>query len=269
MEDIDFGQGIANAWSAIVTFVPRFIAFLVILLVGWLIARLLQKAVDALLERVGFDRWVERGGIGRAMERSRYDASGLLARLVYYAVLLITLQIAFSVFGPNPISELLAGVVAWLPRALVAIVIIVVAAAIAQAVRDIISGALGGLSYGRLLANAAAAFIVGLGIIAALNQIEVAITVTNALLVAVLAAVVGILVVGIGGGLVRPMQQRWERWLDRAEQETDTVRAQAAAYDRGRADAREGVQAPAEAAARPGEAGAHRDRRGPQEGTGR
>lgn len=264
MENINFGQGLADAWSAVVTFVPRFIAFLVILLVGWLIARLLQKAVNAVLERVGFDRWVERGGIGRAMERTRYDASDLIAKLVYYAILLIALQIAFSVFGPNPISALLSGVVAWLPRAAVAIVIIVVAAAIAQAVKDIISGALGGLSYGRLLANIAAAFIIGLGVIAALNQIQVAITVTNALLVAFLATVAGILIVGVGGGLVRPMQQRWERWLNRAESETDTLRAQAAAYDRGRTDARAGVETPASAAEtgaqerRPGAGGATR-----------
>jgi hypothetical protein len=241
---IDFGRGVSDAWASVVAFVPRLVAFLVILLVGWVVAKLLYKAVDAVLERIGFDRWVERGGIGRALERSRYDASDLIAKIIYYAVLLITLQIGFSVFGPNPISTLLGGVVAWLPKAAVAIVIVVVAAAIANAVKDIVSGALGGLSYGRVLANIAAVFIIGLGVIAALNQIEVATTVTTPVLVAFLATVAGILVVGVGGGLIRPMQQRWEGWLDRAESETDALRGQAAAYDRGRADARSSVGAP-------------------------
>src|SRR5438034_771931 len=98
----------------------------------------------------------------------------LVAKLVYYAVLLFTLQLAFGIWGPNPVSDLIKGVVAWLPKAFVAILIVVIAAAVASAVRDIVGNALGGLSYGRLLANVAAWFIIGLGVIAALNQVGVA-----------------------------------------------------------------------------------------------
>ncbi|MBO4269999.1 mechanosensitive ion channel family protein [Microbispora triticiradicis] len=244
---VDWGRGVADAWSSVVTFVPKFLAFVVVLVVGWLVAKALRKVVDAVLERVGFDRWVERGGVGRVLARSKYDASDLLAKLVYYAILLVTLQIAFSVFGPNPVSALLAGVVAWLPKAAVAIVIIVVATAIARAVKDIVSAALGSLSYGRTLATIASVFIIGLGVIAALNQIEVATTVTTPVLIAFLAAVAGVVIVGVGGGLVRPMQQRWEHWLNRAEVETETIRAQAAAYSQGRSDAMETVHVPQEA----------------------
>ncbi|HET9658434.1 MAG TPA: hypothetical protein VFP72_23985 [Kineosporiaceae bacterium] len=234
---VDLGQGVTQAWTTIVDFVPRLVVFLVILLVGWLIAKVLRKAVDTVLERVGFDRVVERGGVAAAMDRTRYDASSLVAALVYYAVLLIALELAFGVFGPNPVSDLLAGVVRWLPRAVVAIIIVVVAAAIAQTVRELIDGALGGLTYGRVLAVIAQVFILGLGIIAALNQIGVATTVTVPVLITVLATIGGILVVGVGGGLVRPMQSRWERWLGNAELERTRVLEQAAAYRRGRADA--------------------------------
>ena len=134
--------------------------------------------------RIG-QRVAERGGVGRALAGTRYEASGLVAALVYYAVLLFTLELAFGVWGPNPVSDLIHGVVAWLPKAVVAIVIVVVASAIAAAVRTLISGALGGLSYGRLLANLAGAVIVGIGVIAALNQIGVATTVTTPVLIAV------------------------------------------------------------------------------------
>jgi hypothetical protein len=235
--DIDIGQGIQDAWRMIATFVPRLVAFLAILIIGWIVAKVLEKVVDKILERVGFDRAVDRSGVRRWLERSKYDASSLLARIVFYAIILITLQIAFSVFGPNPISALLTGVVAWLPRAIVAIVIIVVAGAVATAVKDILSGMLGGLSYGRLLATLAAVFIWALGIIAALNQIGVATTVTTPVLITVLATAGAIAAIGIGGGLVRPMQQRWERWLGRIEAEAPQARAQAEAYQRGREDA--------------------------------
>ncbi len=232
----DFGDAVGDAFRSVMLFLPKAVAFVAILVVGWLIAKAVLKLVDKVLERVHFDRAVERGGIKTALARSKYDASDIVAKLAYYGVLLVTLQLAFGIWGPNPISDLIAGVIAWLPRAFVAIVIVVVAAAIARAVKDIISSALGGLSYGRVLANLASVFILGLGVIAALNQIGVATTVTTPVLIAVLATVGGILVVGVGGGLIRPMQSRWENWLTRAEEESRTIATHARAYQAGRRD---------------------------------
>lgn len=230
-------DAVGDALRSVMLFLPKAVAFLAILVAGWLIAKAVLKIVEKVLERVGFDRAVERGGIRRALSRSRYDASDIVAKLVYYGLLLFTLQLAFGIWGPNPISDLLGAVIAWLPRAFVAIVIVVVAAAIANAVKDIISGALGGLSYGRVLATIASVFILGLGVIAALNQIGVATAVTTPVLIAVLATIGGILVVGVGGGLIRPMQNRWEAWLTRAEQESQQIAAHARAYREGRRDA--------------------------------
>ncbi|MEU6022843.1 hypothetical protein ACGFIK_16445 [Micromonospora sp. NPDC048871] len=233
---VDIGTAVADMWRSVLLFVPRAIAFIAILVVGWLIARAVLKIVDAALERVGFDRAVERGGVKRALERTKYDASDILAKLAYYAVLLFTLQFAFGVWGPNAISNLISGVVSWLPRAFVAIVIVVIAFAIANAVRDIVSGALGGLSYGKVLADLAAFFVIALGVIAALNQVGIATTVTTPVLIAVLATVAGILIVGVGGGLVKPMQNRWEDWLHRISEESRAVREQRQGAAAGRSD---------------------------------
>ncbi|MFI6823890.1 hypothetical protein ACIBJE_23550 [Micromonospora sp. NPDC050187] len=236
VRQVDIGDALTDMWRSVLLFVPRAIAFIAILVVGWIIARAVLKIVDTVLERVGFDRAVERGGIKRALERTRYDASDILARLAYYAVLLFTLQFAFGVWGPNAISDLISGVVAWLPRAFVAIIIVVVAAAIAKAVKDLVTGALGGLSYGKILADLTAIFILALGVIAALNQVGIATTVTTPVLIAVLATVAGILIIGVGGGLVKPMQARWDRWLDRAAEESRAIQMQRQAQAAGRSD---------------------------------
>ncbi|MBA2773647.1 MAG: hypothetical protein H0U36_06335, partial [Nocardioidaceae bacterium] len=213
-------DALTSGLTTVATFVPKLVIFLVILIVGWLIAKALAKAANAVLERVGFDRAVERGGVKKALEQSKYDASDIVGKLIFYVLFLFVLQLAFGVFGPNPISDLLQQVISFLPSVVVAIIIIVVAAAIAKAVNELISNTLGGLSYGRVLANIASAFILGLGIIAALNQVGVATTVTTPVLIAVLATIAGILIVGVGGGLIRPMQARWDGWLTTAEQET-------------------------------------------------
>ncbi len=219
-------DALQQTWNTVATFVPKLVAFLVILLVGWIIAKVLAKAVNALLERVGFDRAVERGGVKKALEKSKYDPSDVVAKLVYYALILFVLQAAFGVFGPNPISDLLTRVITFLPSLVVAIIIVVIAAAIAAAVRELITNTLGGLSYGKILATIASVFILGLGIIAALNQVGVATTVTTPILVAVLATVGGILVVGVGGGLIDPMRDRWRQWLATADAESATIRQQ-------------------------------------------
>ncbi|MFC9089063.1 mechanosensitive ion channel family protein [Nocardiopsis dassonvillei] len=220
---MDMGQGLSTAWQAVVSFVPLLIGFLVILVLGWIIAWLVGKAVAKGLHGVGLDRALHRGGVGEYFERSRWSASELCGKIIYYVGLLFVFTLAFSVFGPNPISTLLNDVISWIPRGIVALVIVVVAAMIAKAVRDIVSGALGGLSYGRFLANAAGVFILALGVIAALNQMGVAVTVTVPVLVAVLATIGGILVVGVGGGMIEPMRSRWSRWLDVAERETNRM----------------------------------------------
>jgi len=222
-----------DMWGSVLAIAPKLVLFLVILIVGWIVAKLIAKAVDKILERVGFDRAVERGGMRRALERSSYDASTIVSKIVYYGLLLIVLNFAFGVFGPNPVSELIAGVIAFLPRLFVALIIVVVAAAIAAAVRDVVSNALSGFSYGRMLGTLASVFILGLGIIAALNQVGIALTVTLPVLVAVLATIGGILVVGVGGGLIKPMQARWENYLTTAEREGRSIRERRSSPDAG------------------------------------
>lgn len=223
---VDWQGGVSDAWTTIATFIPRLLFFFVILFVGFVIAKGLEKATNGVLERVGFDRAVERGGIRQALAKSKYDASDIVAKLVKYAVMLFTMVIAFNVFGPNPISRLLQQVITFLPRLIVAIVIVVVASAIAKVVKDLVSSTLGGLSYGTVVANIASVFILFLGIVAALNQVGVATTVTTPVLVTILATVGGVIVVGAGGGLIKPMQLRWEMWLSNAEREKENIRAE-------------------------------------------
>lgn len=226
VQAIDYDQGLNNAWSTVATFIPKLAAFLVILLVGWLVAKAVEKILDKVLERVGFDRWVERGGVKRALANSKYDASSILGRIAYYAILLLALSVAFSVFGPNPISDYLGAVIGYLPKLFVAILVLVIASAIAAAVKGLIENTLGGLSYGRVLANAASGLILVIGVVAALNQLQIATAVVNAVLYAALAAAAGIAVVAVGGGGIRPMQQRWERALARYDEEKPRIAEQ-------------------------------------------
>lgn len=231
-------DALTSGLTTVAEFVPKLVIFLLILIVGLLVAKALGKALSALLTKVGFDDAVERGGVKKALENSTLDASDIIGKLIYYTLVLFVLQLAFGVFGPNPISALLTQVITFLPSLIVAIVIIVVASSIAAAVKSVIDGALGGLSYGSVLASAASIFILFLGAVAALNQVGVATTVTTPILITILATVGGVIVIGVGGGLIKPMQHRWESYLSTAEAEAPRMREHASTSPRAGAQAR-------------------------------
>jgi small-conductance mechanosensitive channel len=242
LASISVSQSFQNLLDTVVHSIPKVLLFLVILVIGWIIARVLMQAVVMLLRKVNFDKFAERGVVGQSLARSKYDASSLIGKIVYYMILLVTLQLAFGVFGTNPVSTMLDAVVGWLPKAVVAIILVVVGSAIAKVVKDLITGAIGGLSYGRFVANLASIAIIAVFAIAALSQIGIAAAVTQPILITVLATIGAILAIGVGGGLIKPMQSRWERMLNAAEEETTR---HVAAYQAGRQHA---MQAPASTA---------------------
>jgi hypothetical protein len=223
---VDFQGGIENAWSNVATFVPKLIAALLILVVGYFVAKLISRILDRILERVGFDRVVERGGLRQVLARSKYDPSDILAKLMFWTIMLFVLQLAFGVFGPNPVSDLLQGLIAYLPNIFVAIMIIVIAAAIARAVTDLLSSLLGAMQGGRLIAKGAGVAILVFAAFAALDQLQIAPRIVTGLWYAILAIVVGSTIVAVGGGGIRPMQRYWERAASRAEERGPQLRQQ-------------------------------------------
>ena len=215
---VDFQGGVTSAWSNVITFVPKLAAALLIILVGYLLAKVVASVLNKVLERVGFDRAVERGGVKQALARSKYDPSDIIAKLAFWLIFLVSLQIAFGVFGPNPISDLLQGLIAYLPNVLVAIVIIVVAAAIAKAVTDLLTNLLSSVSGGQVMAKGAGIAVLVFGAFAALDQLQIAPRIVTGLWYAILAIVVGSAVVAVGGGGIKTMQRYWERATTTAEE---------------------------------------------------
>jgi hypothetical protein len=214
-------EALAQLWRTLATVAPKAALFAAILAVGWLVSRVIGRVVANLLLRAGFNRLLDRAGLNKVLGQTY--GHELAGKLAYLAALLVTLQLAFGVFGPNPISTLITSVIAFLPKLVVALALIVLATTIASKVKDLVANTIGGLSYANLLANAAKVFVIALGVIAALSQVGVALTVTLPVLIAALGTAAGILVVGVGGGLIKPAQQRWERILEATEVQVDEV----------------------------------------------
>ena len=217
-------ESLTAMWSSVLLFVPKLLGFLAILIIGYFVAKIIANVIAKLLDRAGFNRAVEKGGIKQALAKSSLDASDILGKVVFYALFLFVLTQAFNVFGPNPISDLLESVIAYLPKVFVAVLIVVIASVIATAVREIIDATLGGLSYGKMLGNLAGMAIIVLGVFAALSQLEIAEAVILPLLYTILAVIGGSAIIAIGGGGIQPMRSRWENVLTKYDEEKDNIR---------------------------------------------
>ena len=80
---VDFQGGTEDAWSNVARFVPKLAAALLILILCYIVAKAISRILNKILERVGFDRVVERGGLRQALARSKYDPSDILAKLAF------------------------------------------------------------------------------------------------------------------------------------------------------------------------------------------
>ena len=227
LAQVDIERGLEDAWSDVATFVPKLLGFFLILLIGWFICKALAKLVNGVLERVGFDRWVERGALKTALDKSRFDASDVLATIVFWGAFLFVLQLAFGIFGENAISDLLAGLIAYLPKVFVAVLILVITSALAKVVSELLAAMLGATTGGSAIAKGAGIAVLVVGVFAALNQLEIAPEIVNGLFYALLAVIVGSAIVAFGGGGIPVARQYLQRWSSKAEEVSRDVKRNA------------------------------------------
>ncbi len=132
---VDFEGPVTDGFRNVATFVPKLFGALIVLAVGYFIAKALSKVVDRLLERVGFDRAVERGGLKQALAKSKFDASDIVAKLVFFGIFITALMIAVGVLGIRALEAPVQSFVQLIPRLIVAVVLVVIGAALATAAK--------------------------------------------------------------------------------------------------------------------------------------
>ncbi len=216
----------AAALALVFAFVPKLLGFLVILLVGWIVATALSKAVTFLLRKVGFDRIGDRIGLSRLLTQSgiKTDAADVLGKLVYWFVFLIFLVPAVDALGLTAVSNLLGQVIGFLPNVFVAILILFLGTFAATIVADIVRGAAGSAKIGNpnIFANVARYAIMGFVALIALEQLGIAPALLNILFTAIVgaAALAAGLAFGLGG------QDTARKYLARTESAASTAATQ-------------------------------------------
>lgn len=194
---------LAGAMAIFFAAIPKVIGFVVIIVIGWLVASLLEKAIRGLLHTVKFDNLAEKAGFSGFVQKMgvRSDASGFLAMLVKWFVRLIVMVVAFDALGLPAVSDVLRQLLLWLPNLVVAMVVLVIGGLLAHAASSLVRGATAeaGFDNPDRLAKVAAAAVWIFAIVVAVNQIGIAQTLVNTILMGTVGAVA--LAAGLAFGL--------------------------------------------------------------------
>ena len=212
----DFVDGVSNgfqeAWHDVITFVPKLLGALIILFAGWLVARIAHKRAVRLLEGVGLDKLLEKAGLGERIKAAGFTAAELVARAIYWFLLLVVLLLAAQTLEVEHLSELLSSLISYIPLVVTAIIIVIVAAAVGAFLAEVSTPWSRDHSI-QWLPSVARWMVIGFGALAALNTLNIAEEIVNTLFIAVVGTAGIVLAVAFGVGGIPAARQWWRHVL--------------------------------------------------------
>jgi len=199
---VSISDSLQRGLDQLIGFLPRLIGFLIILLIGWLIARAVKALLAKALEGVGIDRALSSGSAGPYVARVMPDArpSQVIGTIAFWFLFLGAFAIAVSQLGITALDNFVQSIVAYLPNVVVAILIFVLAGAIATAVSGLVSRTLGDTATGKVAATAAPVLIMGIAVFMILDQLRIAPAIVQITYIALVGSVALGLAIAFGLG---------------------------------------------------------------------
>ena len=193
-------------WTAISGFTPRLVGAILVLVVAFFVARLLQRLGARLLQRVGLDRLFESTGAAASLQRVGFGRSPsfVVAYVLFWGILLAGVAAALSILGLASLERNMDLVVALAGKAVVAVLILAGGLAAAGWLSNlaVIRSESAGLRGGDLFGRAVFAFVLAIAFLLAAAQLGINISILI-LLAAILFGAVGIVAaLALGLGLV-------------------------------------------------------------------
>jgi len=186
-------SAMSSLWGSVAAFIPRLFGALVVVLLGFVVAKLLDTLLSKVLAKIGLDRLMTGTGLTKLLGRAgiRVPVSTLVGKIVYWFVLLIFLVSAAESLGLERVSATLDVLALYVPKVLGAALILLVGMLLAQLVSGLVRGAAEGvgLDYAHGLARIAQGLVIIIGISVAIGQLEVKTELLNYVIAIVLITV--------------------------------------------------------------------------------
>jgi len=173
---IEVSNSIQQGLDSFFAFIPNLIAFLVILVIGYFIAKIISKIAAKALEKVGLDKQLHESEAGQYVERVSPGASPSngIGKVVFWIIFVFVLSTAIGALNIPAVTDFMNQVLAYLPNVIAAIVIFVIAAAIAGAAGAAAHKLLGDTPTGKLARAILPSLVMVIGVFMVLNQLKIA-----------------------------------------------------------------------------------------------
>ena len=233
---MDLGDSFQNTTDRIFDFIPNLLGFLLILVIGYVVARLVAAAVGRLLAKMGVDRRLRESDASRYVDAVLPGASPArgIARVVFWLLFIFFLINAIGALGIPTVTLFMDRVLAFLPNVIVAILIFVVAALVSGAVAGGIGKVMGDTPTGKVVATVVPALVMVIAFFMILEQLQIAPEIVRIAFAAVMFALaLGLaLAFGLGGRevaaeLLRDAKDRGGDAAAQARQDAETGRRRA------------------------------------------
>ncbi|AKN27266.1 CmpX protein [Stutzerimonas stutzeri] len=167
----------SSLWASVAAFIPRLFGALVVVLLGFVVAKLLDTLLSKVLAKLGLDRLMAGTGLTKLLGRAgiRIPVSALIGKVVYWFVLLIFLVSAAESLGLERVSATLDMLALYVPKVFGAALILLAGVLLAQVLSGLVRGAAEsvGLDYANGLARIAQGLVIIISISVAIGQLEV------------------------------------------------------------------------------------------------
>src|SRR3989344_979853 len=193
-----------EVWISLASFIPLLIGTLVVFLVGWVVAVALGKAVEQIVRALRVDTLLHKLDIGHAVERAgwRLNTGAFVGWLVKWSLVISFLLASVNILGLTAVSDFLKDILLYVPNVVVAALILVIAALVADVVERAVRGSVEAAGYRGSLVGVTARWAIWIfAFFAILPQLGIATALVQTLvtgLVAALAIAFG-LAFGLGG----------------------------------------------------------------------
>jgi hypothetical protein len=200
---VEVGDSLQRGLDNLIGFLPNLIGFLIILAIGYVIARIAKGVVTKLLEKIGTDRAIHTGSTGEYVNRVApgFRPSSVIGTITFWFLFLGALAVALSQLGIAALDNFVAEIVAYLPNVVAAVLILVVAIALAGFVGTALERTMGDTPKGKVVRAVAPVLIMAIGTFMVLDQLQIApqiVTITYAALLGGLFLAMA-LAFGLGG----------------------------------------------------------------------
>jgi len=218
----DIGDSVQRGANEIGGFIPNLIGALLILVIGYIVARVVSGLVWRVLHKAGFDRLLHAGAGGNFVQKITSSPSKLLGTLTFWAILLGAISIAVTTLDIPALTAFVGAIYAYLPNVIAALLIFLVASAISAAVATLVTKVMGDTGLGKIIATAAPILVMTIATFMILEQLQIAhdIVVTTYTLLLGAIALGSALAFGLVGREVagRMLQGAYEKGQENKEQ---------------------------------------------------